>query len=152
MTDFYLLNVPWNVVSVNLLPENRECFMWNKRILKKRVWHTVRFPRFFTLHTRWTVLPTSPVMLDGTDVSKYGPVPGVGHSCRKSVRNLREPVARLPVEMNAIKKNTGWDYQSPTLSLIHRTWMWLHRKWSGVLFNKVLQHYGVGIVYGVNIH
>lgn len=54
---------------------------------------TVRLPKFLTRHTRCTVLPTSPVTLSGAVVSKYGPVPGVGYSCRKSVRNRRELVS-----------------------------------------------------------
>lgn len=63
---------------------DRDTGTWGHQIL------TVRFPRFFTLHTKWTLLPTNPVIFDGMVVSKYGPVPGVGYSCRKSVRKRRE--------------------------------------------------------------
>lgn len=55
---------------------------------------TVRFPRFFTLHTKWTFLPTKPVIFDEIVESKYGPVPGVGYSCKKSVRKRLE----LPIQ------------------------------------------------------
>lgn len=52
---------------------------------------TVRFPKFFTRHVNLTVFPTSPVMLLLMVVSKVGPpVPGVGRSCRKSVKNRFE--------------------------------------------------------------
>lgn len=51
---------------------------------------TVRLPRFFTLHTKWTFFPTKPVILDEIVESKYGPVPGVGYSCKKSVRKRLE--------------------------------------------------------------
>lgn len=34
-------------------------------------------------------MPTRPVTLDEADLSKYGPVPGVGTSRKKSSRNLR---------------------------------------------------------------
>lgn len=52
---------------------------------------TVRLPRFFTLHIKCTFLPTKPVIFDGMVESKYGPVPGVGNSCKKSVKNRLEP-------------------------------------------------------------
>lgn len=61
-----------------------------KRNKTKKIQLTVRLPRFFTLHTKWTLLPTNPVIFAGIVVSKYGPVPGVGNSCRKSVRKRRE--------------------------------------------------------------
>lgn len=51
---------------------------------------TVRLPKFFTLHTKCTFFPTKPVMFDGIVESKYGPVPGVGYSCKKSVKNRLE--------------------------------------------------------------
>lgn len=57
---------------------------------------TVRLPRFFTLHTKCTFLPTKPVMLEETVLSKYGPVPGVGNSCKKSVRNRLELPKQVP--------------------------------------------------------
>ena len=57
---------------------------------------TVLLPKFFTLQLRYAVLPTMPVRLVGTVVSKNGPVPGVGKSCRKSVRNFLVP--RAPEE------------------------------------------------------
>lgn len=57
---------------------------------------TVLFPRFLTLHTRCTFLPTNPVIFDGMVLSKYGPVPGVGNSCRKSVKNRLEPQKHIP--------------------------------------------------------
>lgn len=57
---------------------------------------TVRLPRFFTLHTKCTFLPTKPVIFDGIVVSKYGPVPGVGNSCRKSVKNRLELPKQVP--------------------------------------------------------
>lgn len=60
---------------------------------------TVLLPRFFTRQLRQAVLPTSPVRLLGTEVSKCGPVPGVGSSCRKSVRNRRDPI--VPAEQKS---------------------------------------------------
>lgn len=57
---------------------------------------TVRLPKFLTLQIRWTVFPTNPVIFAGTDVSKYGPVPGVGYSCRKSVKKRRELATEEP--------------------------------------------------------
>lgn len=57
---------------------------------------TVRFPKFLTLQTKCTVLPTKPVTFDIADVSKYGPVPGVGKSCKNSVRNFRDVPAKAP--------------------------------------------------------
>lgn len=61
-------------------------------------------PRFFTLHTKCTFLPTKPVMFDGIVLSKYGPVPGVGNSCRKSVRKRFEPARQQPVNEQREKR------------------------------------------------
>lgn len=58
---------------------------------------TVRFPKFFTRQVSFTVLPTSPVIFVGTVVSNVGPpVPGVGMSCRKSVKKRFEAPSREP--------------------------------------------------------
>lgn len=58
---------------------------------------TVRLPRFLTRQFIFTVLPTRPVMLVGMVVSKMGPpVPGVGRSCKKSVKNRFEAPSELP--------------------------------------------------------
>lgn len=73
--------------SQNITPNQSEYANNLMKIMRKL---TVRFPKFFTLQMRCTVLPTSPVTLGGRLVSKYGPVPGVGYSCRKSVRNRFE--------------------------------------------------------------
>lgn len=75
--------------SKSVQRSSRHFDKWNT---EKAMWYglTVRFPRFFTLHTKWTLLPTKPVIFDGMVVSKYGPVPGVGYSCKKSVRKRRE--------------------------------------------------------------
>jgi hypothetical protein len=70
---------------------------------------TVLFPKFLTLHTKWTVFPTRPVTFDVTVVSKYGPVPGVGKSCKNSVRNFRELPAKAPVKERK-KKNRDKNY------------------------------------------
>lgn len=51
-----------------------------------------------TLQTKWTFLPTKPVIFDGIVVSKYGPVPGVGNSCRKSVKNRLELAKQVPAK------------------------------------------------------
>lgn len=64
---------------------------------------TVRFPKFFTLHTRCTVFPTSPVKFDCIEVSKWGPVPGVGHSSRKSVRKFLKHDAIPPENRNVYR-------------------------------------------------
>lgn len=57
----------------------------------------MRFPRFLTRQVIFTVLPTRPVMLLGMLVSKVGPpVPGVGRSCKKSVKNRFEAPSELP--------------------------------------------------------
>lgn len=61
---------------------------------------TVLFPRFLTLHIRWTVFPTRPVTFDETVVSKYGPVPGVGKSVRNSWRNFLVFPAKAPEKNN----------------------------------------------------
>lgn len=66
-------------------------FMTNLKFLL-----TVLFPKFLTLHTRWTVFPTRPVTFDETVVSKYGPVPGVGKSVRNSCRNFLVFPANAP--------------------------------------------------------
>lgn len=68
---------------------------------------TVRFPKFFTLHTRCTVFPTSPVKFDCIEVSKWGPVPGVGHSSRKSVRKFRKHDAIPPGSKSDLTINTN---------------------------------------------
>lgn len=65
---------------------------------------TVRLPRFFTLHTKCTFLPTKPVIFDGIVVSKYGPVPGVGNSCRKSVKNRLELPKQVPENIPITKQ------------------------------------------------
>lgn len=43
------------------------------------------------------------MIFDGIVVSKYGPVPGVGYSCRKSVRKRRELPSDDP-EMSTKRK------------------------------------------------
>lgn len=50
-------------------------------------------------------MPTKPVMFDGIVLSKYGPVPGVGNSCRKSVKNRFEPAKQQPA--NKKEKHKG---------------------------------------------
>lgn len=55
---------------------------------------TVRLPKFFTLQTKYTVLPTRPVTFAGITVtSKYGPLftVAVGQSCKNSVLNSLPP-------------------------------------------------------------
>lgn len=42
----------------------------SKRSVQNLNWLTVLFPKFLTLHTRWTVFPTNPVTFDETVVSK----------------------------------------------------------------------------------
>lgn len=68
-------------------------------------WLTVRFPKFFTLHTRCTVFPTSPVKFDCMEVSKWGPVPGVGHSSRKSVRKFLRHDAIPPGKQKYVSRH-----------------------------------------------
>lgn len=78
---------------------------------------TVLLPRFLTRQLRYAVLPTSPVRLFGTEVSKCGPVPGVGSSWRKSVRNRRDPTA--PVKQSScinFEKLHPREYPSPPKS------------------------------------
>ena len=85
---------------------------------------TVRFPKFLTLQTKCTVLPTKPVTFDIADVSKYGPVPGVGKSCKNSVRNFRDvpanaPVSRIRKEIElVIRLSCGIRVSTKTIPLI----------------------------------
>lgn len=69
--------------------------MYNYFIFFLLTQDTVRLPKFFTLHTKYTVLPTKPVTLAGMDeTSKYGPFnvdACVGQSCKNSVLNSFEP-------------------------------------------------------------
>lgn len=76
--------------------------VWLSNARKKSIL-TVRLPRFFTLQTKCTVFPTNPVILDGMVVSKYGPVPGVGYSCRKSVKNRLELPSEEPEKEHFFK-------------------------------------------------
>ena len=63
--------------------------------LKERL--TVLLPKFFTRHVNLTVLPTRPVIFEGTVVSNVGPpVPGVGKSCKKSVKKRFEAHSKEP--------------------------------------------------------
>lgn len=54
-------------------------------------------------------------------MSKYGPVPGVGYSCRKSVRKRRE----LAADRSEISTITTTTTTASTLILYYIVWVWL---------------------------